>query len=60
MSDGWRVATDPDRAAIDAAVNALQAAVLVAATLEADHAALRHAIDRAAHALATLTPKEKP
>jgi hypothetical protein len=53
------VATDPERAAIDVAVNAFHAAVLVAATREADHAALRHAIDRAAHTLATLTPKEQ-
>ena len=50
------VATDPIRAAIDAAANALQTAVLLAAKLESDQAELRRAIDRAARALATLKP----
>ena len=50
------MATDPIRAAIDAAANALQTAVLLAAKLEADQTELRRAIDRAARALATLKP----
>ena len=41
--------------AIDTAVNALQAAVLLAAAIEADQRALRQALDRAAQALAALT-----
>jgi hypothetical protein len=45
---------DPIRAAIDDAANALQTAELLAARFEADHAALRQAIDRAARALAAL------
>ena len=53
------VATDPQQAAIDAAVNALQAAVLLAARIQADQAELRGAIDRAAQALATLKPMEE-
>lgn len=53
------VATDPEKAAIDAAVNAIQAAVLLAAQIEVDQAELRRAIDRAATALATLKPKER-
>ena len=53
------VVVDSDRmpAAIDEAVNALQAAVLMAAQIEADQRELRGAIDRAARALAALTPK---
>jgi hypothetical protein len=54
------VATDPRGAAIDAAVNALQAAVLLAGQIEMDQAELRRAIDRAAQSLAMLKPKEKP
>jgi hypothetical protein len=42
-------------AAIDEAVNALQAAVLLAAQIEADQHTLRRAIDRAARALAAVT-----
>ena len=53
------MATDPIRAAIDAAANALQMAVLFAAQIEADHRELRRAIDRAAKTLATLKPKEE-
>ena len=53
------VASDSEKAAIDAAVNALQAAVLVAARMEADQRELRDAIDRAATTLATLKPKEE-
>jgi hypothetical protein len=41
--------------AIDEAVNALQAAVLLAAQIEADQQTLRRAIDRAARALTALT-----
>jgi hypothetical protein len=53
------VATDPRmQVAIDDAVKALTAAVLLAARLDADPRALRQAIDRAAPALATLKPKE--
>ena len=52
------VATDPIREAIDAAANALQTAVFLAAKLEADQAELRRAIDRAARALATLRPTQ--
>jgi len=44
--------------AIDDAVHALTAAVRRAARLDADHRALRQAIDRAAHAFATRKPKE--
>lgn len=44
-------------AAIDEAVNALQAAVLLAAQIEAEQRELRGAIDRAARALAALAPK---
>ena len=52
---------DSDRihAAIDEAVNALQAAVLLAAQIEAEQRDLRRAIDRAARALASLTPKDR-
>jgi hypothetical protein len=46
------VATDPIREAFDAAANALQTAVLLAARLETDQTELRRAIDRAARALA--------
>ena len=53
------MATDPIKRAVDDAVNALQSAVLLAAQLEGDQAELRRAIERAAHALATLTPKEE-
>lgn len=53
------VATDPVRAAIQTCADALAAAVLLAVKLEADHAELRRAIERAAHALATLKPKEE-
>ena len=49
------VELDRIAAAIDEAVNALQAAVLLAAQIEADHQTLRQAIDRAARALAALT-----
>ena len=53
------MATDPRmQVAIDDAVKALTAAVLLAARLDADPRALRQAIDRAAPALATLKPKE--
>jgi hypothetical protein len=51
------VATDPARA-IDEAVNALQAAVLLATKLEADQSDLRAAVDRAAQALARLKPDQ--
>ncbi len=44
------------RAAIDDAVHALQVAVLVATPIETDQPRLRRALDRAAHALATLKP----
>jgi hypothetical protein len=54
------VASNPERAAIDAAANALQAAVLLAAQIAADQHALRQAIDRAARALAALKPSEEP
>ena len=50
------MATDPIRAAIDEAVNALQTAVLLAAQIEADQRELRRAADRAARALAALKP----
>lgn len=50
------VANDQVRTAIDEAVNALQTAVLLAAQIDADQRALRHAVDRAARALATLKP----
>jgi hypothetical protein len=50
------VASDPVKAAVDQAANALQAALLLATKLEEDHAELRRAIDRAARALATLKP----
>ena len=50
------VASDPIRVAIDAAVNALQTAVLLAAQIDADQRELRRAIDRAALALAQLKP----
>ena len=53
------VATDPIKRAIDDAVNARQGAALLAAQLEGDQAELRRAIERAAHALATPTPKEE-
>ncbi len=52
------VASDSEKAAIDAAVNALQAAVLLAARMEADQRELRDAIDRAATTLAVFKPKE--
>lgn len=53
------VVVDSDRihAAIDEAVNALQTAILLAAQTEAEQRELRRAIDRAARALAALTPK---
>lgn len=56
------VVVDNDRihAAIDEAVNALQAAVLLAAQLEAEQRDLRRAIDRAARALVALTPTKDP
>lgn len=48
-------------AGIDEAVNALQAAVLLAAQIEADQQALRRAVDRAARALAALArPADGP
>jgi len=50
------VASDRIRAAIDEAANTLQAAVLLAAQIEADQRELRRAIDRAARALAALKP----
>jgi hypothetical protein len=50
------VDNDRIRAAIDGAVNALQAAVLLAAKIEAEQQDLRRAIDRAARALKSLTP----
>jgi hypothetical protein len=46
------------RAAIDAAVNGLQSALLLAAQIERDQAELRRALDRLARALAALKPKE--
>jgi hypothetical protein len=56
------VVVDIDRihAAIDEAVNALQAAVLLGAQIEAEQRDLRRAIDRAAGALAVLIPKKDP
>ena len=48
---------DRIHAAIDEAVNALQAAVLLAAQIEAEQRELRRAVDRAARALAALTLK---
>ena len=45
--------------AIDPIRAALAAAVLLAARRQADHAELRGAIERAAQALTTLTPKEE-
>ena len=53
----WRAIRREPR--IDGAVNALQAAVLLAARMEADQRELRDAIDRAATTLATLKPKEE-
>ena len=53
------MATDPIKRAIDDAVNARQGAALLAAQLEGDQAERRRAIERAAHALATPTPKEE-
>ena len=53
------VASDSEKAAIDAAVNARQAAVLLAARMEADQRELRDATDRAATTLAALKPKEE-
>jgi hypothetical protein len=50
--------SDRLKAAIDAAANALQSALLLAARLEAEHADLRSAIERAAKALAALKPRE--
>lgn len=50
------VDNDRIRGAIDEAVNALQAAVLLAAQIEAEQRALRGAIDRAARALIALAP----
>jgi len=52
--------TDAERAAIDATVNALQIAVLLAARIDADHEELRRAITRAARSLAALAPKRVP
>ncbi len=47
--------------AVDEAVNALQAAVLLATQIEADQQALRRAIDRAARALAGIArPADGP
>jgi hypothetical protein len=54
------VDNDRIRSAIDEAVNALQSAVLLAAQIEAEQRALRGAIDRAARALAALTPTTDP
>lgn len=51
------VDSDRVRAAIDEAVNALQAAVLLAAQIEGEQRDLRRAVDRAARALAALRPK---
>ena len=51
------VDNDRIRAAVDEAVNALQAGVLLAAQIEAAQRDLRLAIDRAARALAALRPK---
>jgi hypothetical protein len=45
------------RVAIDHAANALQAAVLLAARIEADQRELRAALDRAARALTALAPR---
>lgn len=52
------MASDALRAALDTVVNAVQAAVLLAARIEADQMALRAALDRAAAALTTLKPQE--
>ena len=56
------VVVDNDRihAAIDEAVNALQAAVLLAVQIEAEQRDLRRAIDRAARALVALIPTKDP
>ena len=51
------VDSDRIRAAIDEAVNALQSAVLLAAQVETEQRELRRTINRAARALAALTPK---
>ena len=53
------VATDPEQAAIDAAVHELRIAMLLAARIEADQAELRCAIERAAPELASFKSKEK-
>lgn len=53
------VASDRIRMAIDEAANALQTALLLAAQIEGKQRELRRAIDRAARALATLTPPEE-
>jgi len=50
------VADDRIRVAIDEAANALQAAVLLTAQIEADQRELRRAIERAARALAQVQP----
>src|SRR5712692_10040077 len=50
------VAEDPFKRPIDEAANALQAAVLLAASIERDQRELRSAIARAARALAALKP----
>ncbi len=52
-------ANDAETRAIDAAVNALQVAVLLVARIDADHDELRRAIVRAARSLATLRPKRE-
>jgi len=54
------MARDRIAAAIAEAVNALQAAVLLAAQIEADQQRLRRAVDRAARALAALTREGDP
>ena len=51
------VVTNQEQAAIEAALNALQVAVLLAARMDADQAELRCAIERAVAELATLKPK---
>jgi hypothetical protein len=46
-----------NRVSIDNAANALQAAVLLVARIEADQRELRAALDRAARALTALAPR---
>jgi hypothetical protein len=50
------VPTDPEKAAIDEAANALQIAVLLAARIATDQEELRRALTRAARSLATCAP----